>query len=1066
MVLVALILALATTLVTLTILISHQPRNGKPQSDNSAGRSFSLDSEAKKRVLTAYGKLPLSFEVNEGQTDRKAKFISRGDGYTLFLTSDGAALRLRGESKATNRGSRHTAVKMNFRNANPTPHATAVGELPGKSNYFIGNDPTKWRTNVSRYAKVKYNEVYPGIDLVYYGNQEQLEYDFVVAPGADPSVIRLAYAGAEKVEVDQNGDLVLKTSIGELRQHKPILYQEVEGARREIAGNFVIKGENEVGFEIGDYDASHPLVIDPTLSWATLLGGSGDEIARAVASDFEGNAYVTGATDSVDFPISSGAVDKTIVLEDAFITKFNPAGTAIIYSTFIGGSIGLPAIPPNLPPGLPPIQPFPTQEESNGIAVDFNGDAYIVGSTSSADFPTTTNALRSTGGLAPTAFVVRVNSTGSKLVYSSYIIGGGGVDIIERGTAIAVSEPGIAVIGGYTNSSELEGYTSKGAFQEKKAGNPLSPDGFIVKLDTNAATGPASNLYITYLGGGVGVNDGVENIQGLAVDPAGNIYVVGDTRSTDFPTTPNAYDRTFNGGEYDVFFTKISPAKNGAADLLYSTYLGGSGYDSAGGVALDRWGNVYVAGDTDSSNFPTLKAYDGSYNGNEDAFLTKFTTSRSGADSLLYSTYLGGVGVDAAFGVAADCLGRAHIVGVTSIFPPDIPSTNFPTTADAYDASFNGVQDVTVSIINTLDTGAKSLVYSTFIGGGEEDAGFGIALDQNTGDFYIVGLTGSQAGSQFPTTKGAYQAAIKGESDAFIVKFQGEGDRPCDIRVASDQRAGSVLFYNLITSSTTMSNAENTRISITNISQKEPALVHLFFVDGGNCSVADSFLCLTPNQTAVMVASDIDPGTTGYVVAIACDPNGFPTQFNYLIGDEYVKLATGHAANLAAEAFAAGDKCGSCKGPVTATLRFDGLEYSMASRVVAVSSIPSPSDASTLLVLNRFGGNLLTNAATIGSVFGLLFDDTENSFSFGFTGSCQSKNLFSASFPRTAPRLPQVIPPGRTGWMKLWGAGDVALLGAVIYNGSAKGYNQGHNLHRLTLTRSATLEIPIFPPSC
>jgi hypothetical protein len=216
-----------------------------------------------------------------------------------------------------------------------------------------------------------------------------------------------------------------------------------------------------------------------------------------------------------------------------------------------------------------------------------------------------------------------------------------------------------------------------------------------------------------------------------------------------------------------------------------------------------------------------------------------------------------------------------------------------------------------------------------------------------------------------------------------------------------------------------------------------------------------------------MLASDIDPGTIGYVVAVAVDPNGFPAQFNYLIGDEFVKLSTGHTANLAAETFAAGDKCSGCKGPVTATLRFDGLEYSQASRVVAVSSIPSPADASTLLVLNRFGGSLMTAAQTIGAVFGLMFDDTENSFSFGFTGSCQSKNLLSASFPRTTPRLPQVIQAGRTGWMKLWGTNDVALLGAVIYfSESGKGYNQGHNLHRLTLTRSATLEIPIFPPSC
>ena len=333
----------------------------------------------KPQVVEAYGKLPLSFEANEGQTDSRVDFLSRGSGYSLFLTPTEAVLALRKPVASSGPPTRHTdseaeeapatppaVARMKLVGANPSPRVTGLEELPGKSHYFLGNDPDKWRTNVSHYAKVQYNDVYPGVDLVYYGNQRQLEYDLVVAPGATPDAITLSFEGAEKLRIDAQGDLLLETPGGEIRQHKPLVYQEVDGVRREIAGTYALRGGRRVGFQVAAYDSSQPLIIDPVLVYSTYLGGTSSERGRGIAVDASGNAYATGETSSTGFPTASPVQASSGGGRDAFVTKFNTAGNGVVYSTFLGGSgtdIGV------------------------GIAVDASGNAYVTGNTFSDRLP-------------------------------------------------------------------------------------------------------------------------------------------------------------------------------------------------------------------------------------------------------------------------------------------------------------------------------------------------------------------------------------------------------------------------------------------------------------------------------------------------------------------------------------------------------------------------------------------------------------------------------------------------------------------------------------------------------
>jgi len=697
---------------------------------------------ANARLGESYGKLPLQFEANRGQTHKDVHFLSRGPGYSLYLTAGEAVLVLtepNADAKRTARTKVQTnpvALRMRLVGAASKPQVTGLDELPGKGNYFIGRDRSKWRTNVPTYAKVHYREVYPGIDLVYYGNQRQLEYDFVVAPGANPKKIVLGFRGADKLEIDAEGNLVLHTAGRDIHQHKPVIYQEIDGVRREIAGSYVRKGANRVGFEVAAYDTRQPLVIDPVvLSYSTFLGGSsngptcgcGHDQASAVAADSDGNAYVTGKTDSLDFPITSGAFRTVRSFgKDVFVTKLNSIGSALVYSTYLGGN---------------------DFDAGNGIAVDTDGNAYVTGLTRSTNFPTTAGAFQPALGNG-FGFVTKLDATGSTLVYSTYLGAG------AQGAGIAVDPQGNAYVTGQTGSTTFP--TTPGAFQPVFGGGPV--DAFVMKLN------PAGSglVYSTYLG-----SSDIDFGSGIAVDTSGNAYVTGVANSTDFPTTPGAFQPASRGSN-DAFVTKLNP--DGSA-LVYSTYLGGNGGDSGAGIAVDADGNAYVTGGTTSTDFPTtLGAFQPVVTGGFGyAFVTKLNPAGS---ALVYSTYLGGSDVsgmginNSGAGIAISAAGSTYVTGSTF-------SNNFPTTPDAVQPALAGNWDAFVTILNPT---GSALVYSTYLGGSNGDSGTGIAVDA-AGNAYVAGETGS---GNFPTTPGAFQPFFRGgggpfrsDGDAFVVKFAG-----------------------------------------------------------------------------------------------------------------------------------------------------------------------------------------------------------------------------------------------------------------------------------------------------
>ncbi len=494
------------------------------------------------RLLETYGKLPLSFEANQGQTDRRVKFLSRGQGYTLFLMPNEAVLALSKSAAQAEpidpiqarvfqpQKSFTTALRVTLLGGNPHARVVGMEELPGKSNYFIGSNPKDWRTNVPNYGRVKVHDVYPGVDLEYYGQQRLLEEDFVVAPGADPRAITMEIAGVEKVLIDAQGELVLASPGGEVRFRKPLIYQQAAGVQHEIAGGYKLKGENRVGFELGEYDVTQRLVIDPVLAYSTYLGGSDFDEGYGIAVDSSGNAYVTGSTSSTDFPGASSSPIQSALSgsADAFVTKINAAGSALVYSTYLGGNRG---------------------DEGFGIAVDSSGNAYVTGDTDSTDFPgASSSPIQSALGGGLDAFVTKLNAAGSALVYSTYL-GGSGFD---QGLGIAVDSSGNAYVTGATGSTNFPGASSS-PIQSAFGGG--AADAFVTKI--NAAGSVL--VYSTYLGGSGGVDrkSGNDVGLGIAVDSSGNAYVTGDTSSTNFPGASSSPIQSANGGFNDAFVAKI-----------------------------------------------------------------------------------------------------------------------------------------------------------------------------------------------------------------------------------------------------------------------------------------------------------------------------------------------------------------------------------------------------------------------------------------------------------------------------------------------------------------------------
>jgi hypothetical protein len=681
---------------------------------------------ATERVLDAYAKLPLAFVENRGQTDARVRYYAQGNRRAFYLTREEVMLSLEKETRGL-------ALALRFLGSNPGVVVEGEERAPGEVNYLRGKDAAGWQTNLPRYGQIVYRDLWPGVDLRLHDQAGALKYEFRVRPGARPADIRLAYAGASGLKLDDAGALLIDTEMGVLRDSAPVSYQMIGGVRVPVESRYVLNPGDGAGTRYGvavgaSYRADAELIIDPGLEYSTFIGGAAHENAAGIQIDTSGNAYIVGSTQSPNFPTRAGSFDRTGATNnslEAFVTKLNPTGTALVYSTFLGGS---------------------NFEWGRAIAIDAAGNAYVTGQTQSSNFPTTSGAFDRTFNVDTCprcgidqydAFVTKLNATGSALVYSTFL---GGFDI-DDGMAIAVDTAGNAYVAGETSSSNFP--ITAGAFDTTR--NP-NPDLFVTKLN---AAGSAL-VYSSFLGGA-----GVEFPSDVAVDSARNLYVAGSTSSTDFPTTAGAFDRTENGA-FDVFVTKLNTT--GSA-LVYSTFLGGSGFDSAGGLALDAAGNAYVSGGAGSVDFPTTPGAFDTLPDGSDAFITKLNPAGS---ALVYSTVLGGTESEGASDIAVDAAGNAWVTGGTG-------SVDFPIIVGAVDSTHNGMSDVFISELNAT---GSTLLYSTFLGGNQSEGGNGIALGPG-GTVYVAGLTFSP---NFPTTVGAFDTVWNGDplifwGDAFVAKL-------------------------------------------------------------------------------------------------------------------------------------------------------------------------------------------------------------------------------------------------------------------------------------------------------
>ncbi|WP_457601649.1 DUF7948 domain-containing protein [Hydrogenivirga sp.] len=695
--------------------------------------------------------IPLFFIENRGQIDKKVKFYEKGTGHSTYFTREGIYITL------SKKDSKPEVVKITPIGANPETKIESEDKLSGKVNYFKGKDPKNWRTNIPTYGKVRYKEVYEGIDLVFYGNQRRLEYDVVVKPGTDPGMVRFRYEGVKELKVNGRGELVAVLPSGrEVVQRKPYVYQEIGGKKKVIEGEYVIDKEGDsfvYGFRLGSYDDRYALFIDPVLSYSTYLGGGLRDYVYDMTVDDLGNVYITGFTRSPSFPTAQNAYDTTCgtdgacdglgTISDAFIAKIdttNTGNSSLVYSTFLGGS---------------------GSDAGYSIALDSSRNVYVAGITYSPDFPTQ-NAYDPTCGVGVDcdsggndAFMAKFDPDGN-LLYSTFIGGSN----FEWNAYVAVDDSEKAYVVGSTSSSDF--YTLNGYSNTKNAVRDM----FLVKIDTTRS-GTSSLIYSTYLGGSNN-DDG----KGIAVDNAGNAYIVGYTSSPDFPVV-GAFDPDCGTDGYcnydglmrfaDALVAKIDTTRSGTNSLIYSTYLGGSWDDYGEDIAVDSAGNAYIVGHTTSPDFPLLNQYQG-YTSGWDIFVVKV---HSTGNLYLYSTYIGGDSTDLARDIAIDGSGRVYITGSTL-------STDFPTTQDAYDTTCgtdgncNGSPnyDAYVLVMSFSGTGLN-IDYSTYIGGGGSDRGYAIDID-GFENIYIAGYTFS---SDFPTTLYAYQTSSAGDGDAFVMRF-------------------------------------------------------------------------------------------------------------------------------------------------------------------------------------------------------------------------------------------------------------------------------------------------------
>jgi len=694
----------------------------------------------------------LIFEANSGAASSDANLtvgprythIASGQGHRIAIAPGEAAFEF--PHTRLQLGSRVRAIFAGARTDVPAQ----VEPLAGRVNYFIGDDPKQWRTDVPTASKVRFDNVYPGIDVVYYGQGGKLEHDFVVAAGADPSQIRMRFDGADDVTIDSHGDIAIRTQGRTLLWSKPVLYQKAGKTRQRVEGRFDRKPDGTIGFEIGVYDLERPLVIDPVVSFATFVGRAGSEFAARIATDAQGNVYTVGGTSDVQFPVTPGSPSGVLAsasLGDVTVTKVSADGKTLMYSTHLGGV---------------------ATDLGFGIALDAAGNIYITGGTASSDYPVTSNAFqprRASGGdpnSAADCFVTKLNPAGNALVYSTYL-SGNDQDVC---TGIGVDGAGNAYVTGATLSRD---FPTLNAFQQNMRG---SGDAFVTKLSADGS----KLLYSTYMGG-----SGSELSLGIAVDSTGNVYLAGATTSNDFPVTQGAFQTRFggSGGQPKRFFTsgdgfvmKLGPD----GSQVYSTYLGGTRDDIAIGIAVDPSGAASVVGSTLSTDFPLLKPFQATFKGSGgddnyiagDAFVAKLNPQGS---ALVYSSYLGGAKDDRAMGIAVDSAGNAHVSGNTL-------SPDFPVTPDATQKTYAG--ELQQNLFHTgdaffaqIDTNGL-LTYANYVGGKYTDWSAGVALDRNGGAV----MAGGTNSTDFPTTAGVTQKGFGGvdirfgpAGDAFLVRF-------------------------------------------------------------------------------------------------------------------------------------------------------------------------------------------------------------------------------------------------------------------------------------------------------
>jgi hypothetical protein len=803
--------------------------------------SPAINQQQTSRVRASLGALPLAFEANEGQSDPQVKYMARGNGYTLFLTGSDAVFAVHSRVPATSstptkfrtqaepaldrnmdrsmaRSAEKTAaIRMQFVDGNANAQIASGSELPGRINYYIGNDRSKWHESVKQYAAVDYRNVYPGVDVRYHGEQRQLEFDFIVSPDANAAPIDLGFNGTSKITTDAEGNLILSSAAGDVTLHKPVAYQEKNGQRQLVDAAFRTNGRNKVSFALGSYDHSRELVIDPALSYATYLGGSGDDEAYAIALNSSGDAYVTGATDSATFAGKSAGTANFNV----FVTEFNPAAASLVYTSIFSGSGDC---------------------YGNAIAVDGSGSAYVGGGATSG-FPVTSGVLQGTFGTGTEdGFILKVNGSGT-LTYSTYL--GSDSTSVVNAIAIDTASPPNAYVAGQTSSSDFPG-TSSSTIQSAYGGDD---DAFVSELN-----GTATELvYSTYLGGSSG-----DLATGIALDSSADAYVTGITVSPNFPTTTGVLQSSAPAATSNGFVAEINA---GGSQLTYSTYLGGNASSEAYAIAVDSAGEAFVTGNTNSTNFPTLNAAQTSLGGSSatNVFVTKLN---AGATALVWSTYYGGSATDTGTSIALDSFGDAYVTGQTT-------SSNYPVS-NGFQSSLNGSSDAFVT--EFANTGFVE--YSSYLGGsGGENNVFGvgpgvigaIAVDSSS-NAYLAGNTSS---NDFPVTTGVYQGTYGGgPADAFVAKVAAA---PADFSVAVSPAtvtvsSGSTSSAITVTvSSVNASFGQAVSLSCTNLPSTASCSFSPASVTPGTSAVTSSLTISTTSSSGELFV----PGSNGRMRAMA-----------------------------------------------------------------------------------------------------------------------------------------------------------------------------------------------------